>query len=270
MSHQDPPEEKFSPAPPTLETSDYVVFRGNDSLVVLSEQAQGVMLGGTFATKYKNVFIYADTVKLSSEIIRVAGLHLRILCRRLKLTEDKVCIDVSGNNGEAGTTEAKRDKGKPGGAGGSICLCVQEPDPGISSRLTLNCSGGDGGRGVSRENGTDKGGDGGDGGECGKILCFVNFTPIGYGKSMYRTNSNTALKWPDRVTEFAKTIESQCALLKAWRFDEKAADGWESSITQHLALVTQMFARHMGVEAELEDWGLIWRLHTVNEVKINR
>lgn len=145
-------------------------------MVVLSAQDQGLSLDSSFNTKARDIYIYSETIYLLSDTIKLPGLHLNLFCRRFKLLKDKVSIDVSGIKGAGGND--KTVKGSEGGKGGSICLCVEDPDPDLLSKLTLKSSGGDGGRGFNQTNGTDEGGDGGNGGSCGKSETYSYFRSL--------------------------------------------------------------------------------------------
>lgn len=163
-----PPVKQFDPCPPTLETSEYAVFRGENSLIILSAQAEGVTLSSKFSTQSQHVYLYSERVWLQAEPIRVAGLHLTICCRELLIVKDKAIIDVSGAVGDSWS--AQNPHGGAGGAAGSLSLYIQKPDPQLASKLVLQACGGNGGEGQSHHAGTDVGGNGGDGGPAGKSV----------------------------------------------------------------------------------------------------
>ncbi|KPM39263.1 hypothetical protein AK830_g7308 [Neonectria ditissima] len=230
MAAEDPdkgPDPTFPQRAPALQSDNHVVFWGDNALVVMDTQDQGVTLDGTLRCTQKTLLVYAETVFLRDALISTPGLNLGIFCNQLLLLEETVCIDVSGNNGNpGGDTEPK---GKNGGPGGSVWLYVEDPDPDLTARLTLKAHGGDGGHGFNRTVGVEPGGAGGDGGACGTLRCYVGNRGTQYGQYLLQTTTNS--RWIEWVAELHNDIDASANRLVNYGVLKKTAASWKAAVT---------------------------------------
>lgn len=163
----------FPPISPTPESDDYVVFHGNDALVVMSARDKGITLTDTLNCTQSTLLIYSELVFLNSPVIKVPGINLGIFCNKLVILGGSCCIDVSGSPGQINSSGSSIVNGARGGDSGAIRLYVEDPSFDFVTKLSLKAFGGDGGRGLSRTTGTEKGGNGGDGGSCGRTSSYT-------------------------------------------------------------------------------------------------
>ncbi|CAK7229213.1 hypothetical protein SCUCBS95973_007145 [Sporothrix curviconia] len=222
-----PPAPSFPVTAPTLESDDYVVYHGRDTLAVFSARADGVQLNEMLNFSASTLLIYAETIHLQSKLLQLPGKNIGLFCHQLVLSHDEACIDVSGSNGADNTTP--ETKAESGGNGGSVWLYVEQPTPGLRKKLRIRAYGGDGGRGGYGVVEKPDGGDGGDGGACGTIHCYMGSTALRYGQRLAGVTSRLA--WAGWVMETNKGLEADVEALITSGVDETAAKAWRTAVS---------------------------------------
>jgi hypothetical protein len=194
-------------APPAKEVNqlpsdDYAKYEKEDKLLLLSTSKQGITIRkDTLPLDKQTYLVYAEHVKLVGDIV-LPGKDLVLCCSNLTV-EKKAKIDVSRENGLAGSTtvgtaEPASEKGKPfdtskttskttpkttpeitpapekgngkdGQKGGNVFLFVQDLKREALKGLTVSAYGGDGGLGGDVSEPGQTGGAGGKGGDAGEL-----------------------------------------------------------------------------------------------------
>ena len=135
---EDTPPASFPPTIPSTDSSEYIVYHGNDALVILSISDAGVSLKSDLSCTESTLLIYSEAVYLEENLIQASGLNLGIFCNRL-VTVQNTYIDVSGRKGNA--RNAQHINGEDGTGGGSIWLYIEDASEDLPLTLSLKVNG---------------------------------------------------------------------------------------------------------------------------------
>ncbi|KAF5964367.1 serine protein kinase [Fusarium bulbicola] len=226
------PPPSFPEMGPTLESDDYIVYHGENTLAIYSSRNQGVSLDDKLNFTEKTLMIYAETVFLNSKVISIEGKNLGIFCNKLVLSLDGACIDVSGAKDANGTPTS--NKGENGGNGGTIWLYVEEPTPNLRKNLRIKAYGRDGGQGVEDK---PQGGDGGDGGLCGVIKCYIGSAVGRYAECLHSVATSQKSNWPGWIRDISPSIYDDMDALVSSGFNEGTANSWKSTVASAAGLL---------------------------------
>lgn len=161
--------------PDVLPNNSYAYYSTGQTTVILSTEKYTIDDKFNFTTD--TCLVYAEQLEIASSIT-ARGKNIGLFCHDLTIP-NSVTLDVSGDNGTAGTHNINKDGGR-GGDGkdaGHVWICIRSlPGTDPIHNLTIEAYGGAGGIGgngtISSTPDKDKptetkGGDGGNGGNGG-------------------------------------------------------------------------------------------------------
>ncbi|KAJ5520798.1 serine protein kinase [Penicillium fimorum] len=188
----------------TLPNNTYSYYSSGQATIILSTEKQ--IIDDKFKFNTDTCLVYAEELEITSNIT-AHGKNIGLFCHEVTIPKS-VSIDVSGENGVAGSNKINQDAG-PGGNGkngGNVWICVRSlPEKNAFNNLKIEAYGGVGGTGgdssisISPDTGKlkeTKGGDGGDGGNGAAMDAAFALQKV-HGRS-----------WPDQALCLAEPVLS--------------------------------------------------------------